>query len=235
MREPESRYTQTEGSLDELAKGLASGTLSRRKALRMLGAALVGGALASFPGVAWAAKPAGCPSGKKCGKNCCPDTTFVCSQGKCACPTGQAACGGQCVPLTTNQNCGSCGNACSGGKTCQGGVCACPQGLTDCEGVCLDLKDRRNCGACGNVCPVGANCVDGKCICPEGTCLGNGSCYTTSCHNGAISDIECRCVCPPELPSECRALGNPNAYGCCPPGTVCSSGPGGTGIVCTPV
>ena len=45
----------TERSLDELAKGLASGTLSRGKALRWMGGALLGAALASFPGVAWAA------------------------------------------------------------------------------------------------------------------------------------------------------------------------------------
>ena len=45
-------------SLDELAKGLATGTLSRGKALRLMGAALVGGTLASIPGIAWA-KPKG--------------------------------------------------------------------------------------------------------------------------------------------------------------------------------
>jgi hypothetical protein len=45
-------------SFDELAKGVASGTLSRGKALRLLGAALVGGAMASIPGVAWAARAA---------------------------------------------------------------------------------------------------------------------------------------------------------------------------------
>jgi hypothetical protein len=44
----------TERSLDELAKGLASGTLSRGKAIRWMGGALLGAALASFPGVAWA-------------------------------------------------------------------------------------------------------------------------------------------------------------------------------------
>jgi hypothetical protein len=43
-----------ERSFDELAKGLASGTLSRGKALRLMGAALVGGALASLPGAGWA-------------------------------------------------------------------------------------------------------------------------------------------------------------------------------------
>jgi hypothetical protein len=42
-------------SLDELAKGLASGTTSRGKALRWMGGALVGAAVASVPGLAWAA------------------------------------------------------------------------------------------------------------------------------------------------------------------------------------
>jgi hypothetical protein len=41
-------------TFDDLAKGLASGTLSRGKALRLLGGALVGATLASLPGVAWA-------------------------------------------------------------------------------------------------------------------------------------------------------------------------------------
>ena len=46
-------------SFDELAIGLSNGTLSRGKALRLMGAALVGGALASIPGIAWAKpKPA---------------------------------------------------------------------------------------------------------------------------------------------------------------------------------
>ncbi len=55
MSEQESRYTQTDGSLEELAKGLGlpSGNFSRGKALKIMGAALVGGALASFPGAAW--------------------------------------------------------------------------------------------------------------------------------------------------------------------------------------
>ena len=42
-------------SFDELASGLASGTLSRGKALRLMGAALVGGVLASIPRAAVAA------------------------------------------------------------------------------------------------------------------------------------------------------------------------------------
>jgi hypothetical protein len=46
-------------SVDDLAKGQATGTVSKRKALRMLGAALVGGLPALVPEVVWAAKPAG--------------------------------------------------------------------------------------------------------------------------------------------------------------------------------
>jgi len=44
----------TERFLDDLAKGLASDTLSRGKAIRWMGGALLGAALASVPGVAWA-------------------------------------------------------------------------------------------------------------------------------------------------------------------------------------
>src|ERR671910_3161648 len=43
-----------ETSFDEVAKGLANGTISRRQALRWMGGALVGGVLASIPGVALA-------------------------------------------------------------------------------------------------------------------------------------------------------------------------------------
>ena len=41
-------------SLDELAKGLFGGTISRLEAVRLLGAALLGGTLVSVPGFAWA-------------------------------------------------------------------------------------------------------------------------------------------------------------------------------------
>ena len=40
--------------LDEVAKGLASGSVSRRKALRLMGGVFVGTVLGSVPGVAWA-------------------------------------------------------------------------------------------------------------------------------------------------------------------------------------
>jgi Stigma-specific protein, Stig1 len=77
----------TESSLDELAKGLATGTLSRGKAIRWMGGALLGAALAAVPGVAWA------------------------EGGRC--PQGQTRCGERCVNLRTNErHCGSCSNRC---------------------------------------------------------------------------------------------------------------------------
>ena len=53
MSEQEGRHANRDGSFYELAKGLASSNFSRGQALRIMGAALVGGALASFPGAAW--------------------------------------------------------------------------------------------------------------------------------------------------------------------------------------
>jgi hypothetical protein len=85
---PEAR----ESSFDELARGLASGSLTRGKALRLMGAALVGGALASIPGLAWAA-----PQPKFVGARCKDDSqcTLDCIEGFCSgyssckkCPPG---------------------------------------------------------------------------------------------------------------------------------------------------
>src|SRR5215218_4195563 len=90
---------------DELASGLASGSISRGKALKLMGAALVGGTLASIPGTAWAKlKPGGarCKRNEQCASGQCVDG--VCAAAACgACPepcvcvtdlrTGAQACG----------------------------------------------------------------------------------------------------------------------------------------------
>lgn len=60
---------QRESSFDALAKGMASGTVSRGKALRLMGAALVGGTLAAIPGIALAKGPPLRPNGRKCRQN----------------------------------------------------------------------------------------------------------------------------------------------------------------------
>ena len=127
-----------ERSFDELAKGLASGTISRRRVLRLMGSAIVGTVLASVSGVAWAAPPEGrgrpCSKGeKKCGDTCCSSPEDLCCRGVCTnvvfdrfncgrcgneCAAGEGCCGERCVPLNTEQNCGGCNNACLDTEQC---------------------------------------------------------------------------------------------------------------------
>jgi hypothetical protein len=90
-------------SFDELTRGLASGTLSRGKALRLMGAALVGGALASIPGIALA-KP-NKPEGAKCNHN------HQCASGNCS---SSGACAAACTPN---------GGTCSTSTDCCSGIC----------------------------------------------------------------------------------------------------------------
>jgi hypothetical protein len=141
-------------SLDELAKGLATGTLSRGKALRLMGAALVGGALGSVGIGEAAAAPIGCKrDGKKCknGNQCC---SLNCSGGICvSCPPGQELC-----------NNGSCAStSCSQGHIFDPFTCACiPQCIPDCPSscFCIDLADGSD-QVCGD-------CFTGPCFTPPG-------------------------------------------------------------------
>jgi hypothetical protein len=100
---------------DELASGLASGSISRGRALRLMGAALVGGTLGllGVGGVA-GADPPGCKrNGKHCKRNtqCC---SFNCSSS------------GTCVLGDPNDPCTECINNC----LAQGG------GTLECESAC---------------------------------------------------------------------------------------------------
>ena len=100
---PEAR----ERSFDELARGLASGRLSRRKALKLMGAALVGGALASLPGAAWAARGGG--GGKSACAHYC-QSLFP----------GDDAAQGRCTSQGTKRTgpCFACGGPGNPGPTC---------------------------------------------------------------------------------------------------------------------
>jgi hypothetical protein len=51
-------------TLDDVAKALARGSLSRRQALKLIGASLAGAGLALVPGVASAAPPEHAPPGR---------------------------------------------------------------------------------------------------------------------------------------------------------------------------
>ena len=89
------------------------------------------------------------------------------------CTTGTVRCGDTCVAIDSdNNNCGSCGAACSGGNVCVAGACVCPVGQGVCNGVCTNIAtDRRNCGACGLVCGAQQACNQGVCQdCSSGIC-----------------------------------------------------------------
>jgi hypothetical protein len=183
MSEQESRYTQTEGSLDELAKGLASGTVSRRKALRLLGAALVGGAFASIPGVAWAAKGGNNECVRCCKEKFGPGR----ERGQCI----SAGARGEC-PVTCDGNGG--GNCPNGTTECP---CECPfqfgcQNNADCfcattvEGLNTCFQSEFLCTpseltfcTSSQDCPTGWVCATTCCDLPgQGVC--NPPCRTTS-------------------------------------------------------
>jgi hypothetical protein len=77
------------------------------------------------------------------------------------------------VYLDHPQNCGSCGNSCSGGSTyfgiCDNGACrqVCWAPALDCDNTmtngCEQTWDVNNCGACGAKCPAGSSCNKGCC------------------------------------------------------------------------
>src|SRR5215216_7974235 len=130
---PEAR----ERAFDDLATQMASGSISRGKALRLMGAALVGGTLGSL-GIRGASADQGdqgeneeCKAeGKKCRKNA------QCCSGKCEGGTCAAACvsnGGtctvndQCCSGTCNSTSGTCAEPCLSGRVLlNNGTCAIP-------------------------------------------------------------------------------------------------------------
>jgi Stigma-specific protein, Stig1 len=194
----------TEHSLDELAKELASGTLSRGKAIRWMGGALLGAALASLPGVALADDD--CRRlGRECRRDsqCCSRNCIRRGDDKvCACPEGQSRCGDRCVNLKTNEgHCGSCSERCATNQTC-------------CNGNCVNLqKNENHCGECFNRCAEGEQCVDEACSGGEPICT--PSC-PSGCECGERADgtgtvcTDCTTGCA--LVTSCEQ---------CSPGTIC--------------
>jgi hypothetical protein len=155
-----------ESSFDELAKNLADGSISRRKALRFIGGAFVGGLLASIPGTAWAAKPP--------------------PPGKGGCPPGRVQCRGKCVDLKTDRNnCGQCSNVCSEQESCWGGKCC---SSSRGEQFCDFGGGSRVC------CPPDTYCAGFGLCCPFNETACGGQCVSTDCQEGTIfSPRTCRC------------------------------------------
>ncbi len=137
--EVSARHDSTaEHSFDDVARGVATGTVPRRKALRILAASLFGGAFAAAPAVAVAAPKPG-------GTGCSISGQVRDDRGKCVCPSGTEVCGNRCVNScpggtgqTLNNNCQcTCGN----NQVLCGGNCVtdnCPSGqfLNTAGGAC---------------------------------------------------------------------------------------------------
>ncbi len=190
-----------DSSFDELARGLDSGSISRGKAIRLMGAVLLGGTLASMPGMALADDE--CKrDGKKCRKNkqCCSGN---CSGGTCQAQTTTTTTSTTSTSTTSTPGCipnnGSCisSDKCCSGR-CAGGVCAasCATGaVTLSNGTCA-----RDCSSDAAVC-VAAGCL--RCTpTEEQKSLGEAYC----------SSSITRGLCPNGTTAEC------------PTGTFCATG-----------
>ena len=159
MQTEESQPNRTVNhSFDELAKGLATGTVSRRQALRLFGSVVLGGVLASTPVVAWAQTTPPSQPPPQAGSAGCPEG-FT----RCIGPSGR----GECVDLRKNDplNCGACGAECGPGGTAPG------MGRCCFNGVCYRPFEAPEGAVC--LCSGGGTCDEGLVCCPDGVCRGS--------------------------------------------------------------
>jgi hypothetical protein len=197
----------TERSFDELASGLARGTLSRGKAIRLMGAALLGGTLASFPGAAWAAK-----GGKSSCAHFCqslfgsstPQEEQCVSQGTkgrgpCFTCTTQTGCGPNftkptCTVTGQTYNCSTCRCECPSGQEVCGTSCvstSCPTGQVfdpsrcTCVAQCSDSICTTDDDCCSSICNSG---TCGECRTNGGQCRSDFDCCSEICDGRQCSD-----------------------------------------------
>jgi len=167
-----------ERSLDQLARALASGSLSRGKAPRLMGGLLLGSALGSLPGVAWADDDR-CSEGQtRCGERCVNLRTNERHCGSCRnrCRSNQTCCKGRCVNLQKNErHCGSCSNRCAEGQECVNGECGGPPPcLPEVVNCCTCLyRKTSNPNEVVSTCNPGVTGFDCDALCtasvPQGT------------------------------------------------------------------
>ena len=150
-----------ESFFDDLARGLADGSITRGKALKLMGAAVVGGTLGSLGvgGVAVADEECK-PTGKKCRKNaqCCSGICRGTCQAQTTTTTTTEA------PTTTTSTTTPPPVPCGGGVFCEpGGVCCfgqvCQPPGFDCCAL-IDCNDPRL-----HCCPT-VGCLSSSIPCP---------------------------------------------------------------------
>jgi hypothetical protein len=190
-----------------------------------MGGALLGAALASIPGVAWAD---GCRRlGRECRRDsqCCSRRCIGRGDDKvCGCPTGQTLCKkprveGRCVNLKTNErHCGSCFNRCEDGQECVEGMCS--GGEPICDPPCPD-----GCTCSTDIAGAGPTCIDVDIVpvssCTE--CPPAGFPEHTLCDEEAGGPVCARPCPPPCLPNGDTCMANDQCCsGTCQSGTCCT-------------
>lgn len=216
--ENENRNTPTregapsEQSFDALARGLANGNMSRRQALRWMGGALVGGMLASIPGVALATHKAGHGGGGGGGNSAC---AHFCTAVFGELEPAHAECTAAAAENKEGNLCQQC--LADPTRICPlGEPHCCPGGLTECCGptACCNLDQGQNC------CPQEDRCVtcaEGEvfnpenCQCEGPTCVGNplpGGACANQANNCGFDGNFCGCLPTPEASFFCIQHGS---------------------------
>jgi len=143
-----------------------------------------------------------------------PNRYYGCKNEQCGalkCKTGFDNCDGLedngCeTSLTTNTDCGACGNACPTGQACRVDPdktvrCMCPPGQTFCgtghqlagldEGACVDVATNQDhCGACFASCLATDNGDNSAAVCKHGTCVSECHAGLADCNNSALDGCE---------------------------------------------
>jgi hypothetical protein len=131
-----------------------------------------------------------------------------------ACPTGQLACDGGCVPSDVH-HCGSCGGDCTslsnvtGPTSCASGQCSfpassCAAGWVDCngnvaDGCETDVTKPAHCGSCNNACGGGTPVCSGS---------GSNSACVSGCPSSAPTLCSGTCVDTTTNANDCGTCGN---------------------------
>src|SRR5215203_3982968 len=170
-----------ESFFDALARGLADGSITRGKALRLMGAALAGGALGSLGIREAAGDPPGCKrAGKHCTRNdqCCG--SLVCVSGTCQTPaTSTTETPTTSTTETPTTSTTSPPTSCTpGSDICARGVCGPVEAFCSCVPT---TEGQTACVVpfCGEPCNSSVDCPGGSiCVSVGGLCCETNVCVT---------------------------------------------------------
>jgi hypothetical protein len=222
----------TSRSFDELARGLANGSISRRKAIKFIAATTLGGILGlSGMGTAFAKNKtcaqwcaavfgANTPAAGRCTSDAAHGTG-LCSPSSCGPATLPSS---VCCTRNSSNNCTSYSGAscCGSDATCLNGSCCAKANA--CGSTCLAAPcDSSQCLTCDSStgtcvgCTSGQTCQAGTCCTSNGgTCTGGTQCCSGNCKVTSAGATDRTCVesCIPSSLTTCTPGTCPSACGC---------------------